>query len=55
MEVSPLIYIALLVVIILGPVLANISYYGWKKPVLSRIFLLVSAACLVIAMILFLF
>ena len=41
------IYIFLLLVVIIGPVMANIAYNGWKKVMLSKIFLLVSAAAMI--------
>lgn len=47
MQVNPLVYILLLLVVIVGPVMANISYNGWKRPMLSRIFLLISGLAMV--------
>ena len=43
MEVSPLIYIALLILVIVGPVLAIVSFNGLKKIWLGRTFLIISA------------
>ena len=47
MKVPALVYILLLAVVIAGPVMANVAYNGWKKPVLSRIFLLISGLAMV--------
>jgi hypothetical protein len=52
MKVPGPVYILLLLVVIAGPVLANIAYNGWKKPVLSRIFLLISGLAMITLMIL---
>jgi hypothetical protein len=50
MEVPAWIYILLLLVVIIGPVMANIAYNGWKKVILSRIFLVISALAMVTLM-----
>lgn len=47
MDLPAPIYIILLLVVIIGPVLANIAYNGWKNAMLSRIFLLVSAVAMI--------
>ena len=47
MDLPAPIYIILLLVVIIGPVMANIAYNGWKKAMLSWIFLLVSAAAMI--------
>ena len=43
MEVPAPVYIILLLIVIIGPILANIAYNAWKKVLLSRIFLIISA------------
>ena len=47
MEVPPLVYVILLLIVIIGPVMANIAYNGWKKVLLSRIFLIISAISMI--------
>ena len=47
MQVPVPVYVILLLVVIVGPVLANIAYNGWKKPMLSRIFLLLSGLAMI--------
>lgn len=42
MEVHPLIYIILLLIVISGPVMANIAYSGWKNVLLARLFIVIS-------------
>ena len=51
MDVPAPVYILLLVLIIVGPVLANVAYNGWKRVLLSRIFLVISAIAMVSLMI----
>ncbi len=48
MEVPAPVYIILLLIVIIGPILANISYNAWKKVLLSRIFLIISALSMII-------
>jgi hypothetical protein len=43
MEIPAPVYILLLLIVIIGPVMANIAYNGWKRVGLSRIFLALSA------------
>lgn len=48
MEVPAPVYIILLLIVIIGPILANIAYNAWKKVLLSRIFLIISALSMII-------
>jgi hypothetical protein len=47
MEVPAPVYIILLLIVIIGPILANIAYNAWKKVLLSRIFLIISALSMI--------
>jgi hypothetical protein len=51
MEVPPFVYIMLLAIVIIGPILANVSFNGWRNIILSRIFLALSALAMISLMI----